>query len=389
LGKKLYNITLCLPILCLAAIFVPITSFDGLQTVKPVGDEKCLSCHQEQKSYPGTAHHLTSRPATKDSIAGKFEDGKNILKTAEPELHYKMEAKKDGFFQTAILGRAPGTATISRRFDLVVGSGRKGQTYLYWDKNDQLYQLPVSFWTELDTWVHSPGYDERVVNFSRPVLPRCLECHASSFEALGDSGAGNRYNRSNYVLGISCEKCHGPGQQHVDLQNAKTTKPSDQLIVNPAKLSRERQIGLCALCHGGIGVAKAPAFSYTAGKDLEDYLHLEMPGPNEAVDVHGNQVALLERSRCYQASNMTCSTCHDVHLQQRDPTAFSGRCLTCHKIQSCGLFRKSGDRIAGKCVDCHLPRLTSNMIVSSHEGVRLRPQVRTHWIKVYPGIRLP
>ena len=387
MGKKLYKVTLCA--LALAAIFVPIAAFEGPQTIRPVGDEKCLSCHQKQKSYLDTAHHLTSRPATKDSIAGKFEERKNILKTAEPELRYKMEAKKDGFFQTAMLGRAPGTATISRRFDLVVGSGRKGQTYLYWDKNDQLYQLPVSFWTELDTWVHSPGYDEKVANFSRPVLARCLECHASSFEALGDSGTGNRYNRSNYVLGISCEKCHGPGQQHVDLQNAKTTKPSDQLIVNPAKLSRERQIGLCALCHGGIGVAKAPAFSYTAGKELEDYLHLEMPGPNEAVDVHGNQVALLERSHCYQASSMTCSTCHDVHLPQRDPTAFSGRCLTCHKIQSCGLFRKSGDRIAGKCVDCHLPRLTSNMIVSSHEGARLRPQVRTHWIKVYSVIGLP
>lgn len=369
---------------------VSLVAFAGFNqpvlTAKFVGDEKCLSCHREQKSYLGTAHHLTSRPATKDSIAGKFEEGKNILKTVEPELHYRMEAKKDGFFQTAILGSA---ATISKPFDLVVGSGRKGQTYLYWDKNDQLYQLPVSFWTELDTWVHSPGYDERVVNFSRPVLPRCLECHASSFAALGDSGAGNRYNRSSYVLGISCEKCHGPGQQHVDLQNAKTTKTSNQLIVNPAKLSRERQIGLCALCHGGIGVAKAPAFSYTAGKDLEDYLHLEMPGPNEAVDVHGNQVALLERSRCFQASSMTCSTCHDVHLPQRDPTAFSGRCLTCHKIQSCGLFRKSGDRIAGKCVDCHLPRLTSNMIVSSHEGARLRPKVRTHWIKLYPEIGLP
>lgn len=333
-----------------------------------------------------TAHHLTSRPATKDSIAGKFEEGKNILKTAEPELYYRMEAKKDGFFQTAMLGSAP---TISRRFDLVIGSGRKGQTYLYWDKNDQLYQLPVSFWTELDTWVHSPGYDDRVVNFGRPVFPRCLECHASSFEALRDSGGGNRYNPSNYVLGISCEKCHGPGQEHVNLQNDKTKKPSDQLIVNTAKLSRERQIGLCALCHGGLGLAKAPPFSYTVGADLENYLHLVMPGPNEPVDVHGNQVALLERSRCYQTSTMTCSTCHDVHIPQRDPAAFAERCLTCHKVQSCGLFPKRGDRIAGKCVDCHLPRLTSNMIVSSHEGARLRPQVRTHWIKVYPEIRLP
>ena len=377
MGNKLYKVTLCS--LVLAAIFVPITA-SGPQVSRTMGDEKCLACHEKQKSYPSTAHHFTSRPATKDSIAGKFEEGKNIVKTAEPEVYYRMEARTDGFFQTAVMGNAP---MISGRFDLVIGSGRKGQTYLYWDQSDQLYQLPVSFWTELDTWVNSPGYDDRAVNFSRPVLPRCLECHASSFEALQDSSAGNRYNRSDYVLGISCEKCHGPGQEHTNLQNDKTRKPSDQLIVNTAKLSRERQIGLCALCHGGLGLAKAPAFSYTAGKDLENYLHLQAPGPNEAVDVHGNQVAMLERSRCYQASGMTCSTCHDVHLPQRDPAAFAGRCLTCHKVQSCRLFRKSGDRIAGKCVDCHMPNQTSNVIFSTHDGVQIRPKVRTHWIKVY------
>jgi len=377
LSNKLYKVTLCS--LVLAAIFVPITAF-GPQPIKPIGDEKCLVCHEKQKSYLSTAHHFTSRPATKESIAGKFDEGKNIVKTSEPDLHYQMEARADGFFQTAMMESIP---TISKRFDLVIGSGRKGQTYLYWDKNDQLYQLPVSFWTELDTWVHSPGYDDRVVNFSRPVLPRCLECHASSFEDLRDSSMGNRYNRSTYVLGISCEKCHGPGQEHINLQNDKTRKPSDQLIVNTAKLSRERQISLCALCHGGLGVAKAPAFSYTAGKELEDYLHLQAPGPNDAVDVHGNQVALLERSRCYQASSMTCSTCHDVHVLQREPAAFAGRCLTCHKVQSCGLFRKSGDRIAGKCVDCHMPNQTSNVIFSTHDGVQIRPKVRTHWIKVY------
>src|SRR5262245_7886833 len=125
------------------------------------GTEECLSCHKSYRTYFTTAHSRTSRVASRDSILGKFDD---VLKTSEPELYYRLEARSDGFFQTAIVGSSP---TISRRFDLVIGSGRKGQTYLYWDKNDQLFQLPVSFWTELNTWVHSPGYDDRVVNFSR------------------------------------------------------------------------------------------------------------------------------------------------------------------------------------------------------------------------------
>jgi hypothetical protein len=296
-----------------------------------------------------------------------------------------MEAKSDGFYQTAVLGTPPATASISKRFDIVLGSGRKGQSYLYWS-GDQLFELPVSYWTELGEWVNSPGYEDGSLDFTRPVTPRCLECHASFFESIPDSGVVNRYNKSKFILGISCERCHGPGREHVALQVAKGTKPPGQAIVTLTKLSRDRQVALCALCHGGIGTEKAPPFSFVAGQDLENYIHLTVPDPKEVVDVHGNQVALLERSRCFQSSTMTCSTCHNVHLPQRDLAGFSERCLACHKIQSCGLYPKRGQAIAGKCVDCHMPKETSKKIVSSSAGTQMRPQVRTHWIKVYPEV---
>lgn len=348
-----------------------------------VPDDKCLSCHQKQKEFPRTAHHLTSRPATRESIAGSFTPGKNILKTPEPELHYRMEARKNGFFQTAEVGVMPDIVSVSHRFDLVIGSGRKGQTYLYWGEADRLFQLPVSYWTEIASWVNSPGYGDRIVDFSRPVLPRCLECHGSYFQPVADANAPNRYVKTNYVLGVTCERCHGPGAQHVAANEVAGVTPVDQAIVNPAKLPRDRQLALCSLCHGGIGVAKTPVFSFKVGDALEDHLQLESPKPDEPLDVHGNQVALLERSKCFKSSTMTCSTCHDVHVPQRDVKDFSGRCLTCHKPQSCGLFPRRGRALIGKCVDCHLPNQASNVIFSTHAGTRIRPKVRNHWIKVY------
>jgi len=376
------------PLLIIAISFAAFNVLAQQQAIPArdyVGTEKCLSCHEEQKSYLTTSHFLTSRVATRASIAGNFENGQNIVKTPDPELHYRMEAKSDRFYQTAILGSPPNAVYISKPFDFVVGSGRKGQTYLYWN-GDSLYELPISYWTELGTWVSSPGYDDRVVNFERPIVPRCLECHASFFESLSDSSSGNRYNKSNHVLGISCERCHGPGSAHSALHLEKVPKPADEMIVNPAKLSRERQLGLCALCHGGLGVSMSPAFSYTVGKDLRNYLELKVPSPTEAVDVHGNQVALLQRSRCFQSSSMTCSTCHNPHVTQRDVAEFSERCLACHKVESCGLFAKRKHEIMHKCVDCHLPKQKSNVIVSTHEGAKIQPQVRNHWIKVYPEL---
>lgn len=388
-GKKLFDLEARSRLLLFAAALVtlagtPYQAYQPAASTGFIGNDQCVSCHQDQKAYRETAHHLTSQPARRDSIAGKFVQGENILKTSEAELHYRMEAREEGFYQTAVMGTPPDTVSFSERFDFVVGSGRKGQTYLYWGKGDQLFQLPVSYWSSLGKWVHSPGYDDKVVNFSRPVFPRCLECHASFFESLMESNVANRYRKSDYVLGVSCERCRGSGREHAALNLAKGSKPTGLAIVNPPKLSRERQVGLCSLCHGGLGIAKAPVFSYVVGKDLDDFIHLELPKPDDAVDVHGNQVALLERSQCFKSSTMTCSTCHNVHVPQRDVKDFSARCLTCHKIQNCGLYAKSGQRIAGKCVDCHLPNQSSNVIVSSHDGVQVRPQVRNHWIKVYP-----
>jgi hypothetical protein len=369
-----------------------------------IGDATCVSCHAEQETFAHTAHRGTSAHATGATIHGSFREGENILPSVNPYLHYRMEARADGFYQTAVLEGAEEARTISERIDLVTGSGRKGQTYLYWS-DDRLFQLPVSYWTELGDWIISPGYQDGVARFDRPINPRCLECHATYFDARQPADApdphgtdlfdppqgvvpSNQYDTTRYVLGITCEKCHGGGREHVARQGSWFRRLTGQAIVNPARLSRERQVDGCALCHGGIGEPIQPPFTYPPGAPLEAYLHRPAPGPIEAVDVHGNQVALLKQSPCFQGSaTMTCSTCHDVHQTQRDVTAFAPTCLSCHQAQQCGLFPEHGQRIADQCVSCHMPALPARSIVARRDGQPVQPAVRTHWIRVYPELR--
>ena len=83
---------------------------------------------------------------------------------------------------------------------------------------------------------------------------------------------------------------------------------------------------------------------------------------------------------------MTCSTCHNVHLAQHDLAAFSELCLSCHKVESCGIFPKRGRELASNCIDCHMPRQETNLIVFNSNGRKMRPEVRNHWIKVYPVV---
>jgi hypothetical protein len=348
------------------------------------GDSTCLSCHRDKASYEGTAHRRTSSHPSRSSITGEFTGPRSVLHTPNTAVHFRMSADSTGYHQTAVTGAGKDTTTRTERVAYVIGSNRRGQSYLYW-RGDSLYQLPVSYWTSLSTWINSPGpgYADGRVNFNRGVAPRCFECHASWIEAKPDFDVVNRYDSAGVMLGITCERCHGAGREHVARERSALRLARGSAIVNPARLPRERLMEACAQCHGGLGAPKVPSFSYVAGNRLEDFIALTQPPPNAPVDVHGNQVALLQRSRCYQASQMTCLTCHDVHATQRDPKQLSGRCLTCHQEQSCKLFPVEGHALAGRCVDCHMPVQPSNVIVSALEGTQQREMVRTHWIRVY------
>jgi Cytochrome c554 and c-prime len=352
----------------LILLFLPVLAWarDGY-----IGDDACRSCHAAQvDSFHQTPHYLTSSLPNAHSILGNFTPGDNVLKTANPNLVFRMEAKQGGFFQTA--------NARSERFDFVVGSGEKGQTYLYWD-GDQLLELPVSYWKDVG-WVNSPGYRDGFADFERPVIPRCLECHATYFEALPPPS--NRYNQTGFSLGIQCEKCHGPGKEHVQREQAKPA--ADPAILNPSHFSRDRQMDLCAWCHGGHGQPLQPSFSYRPGDPLEKSINLPKPAPDAPLDVHGNQVEMLKQSRCFLQSSMTCLTCHNVHVAQHDLGEFSQRCLSCHKPDS-ATFAKPSHPVSNNCIDCHMPRQETNLIVFDNAGKRVRPQIRNHWIKVYSG----
>jgi len=355
-----------------------------------VGDEACASCHAEKAhSFHQTAHARTSSLPSSQSIHGRFSPGSNLLKTINANLVFVMEANERGYFQTAHM-KTSATEELNRseRIDVVVGSGRKGQTYLFWD-GDQLFQLPVSYWTSLDGWVDSPGYVDGTADFERPIVPRCLECHSSSF--ANRTPPENRFDKASLVLGVSCEKCHGPGSEHIArFRSARPpTAPAEFAIVNPARLSRARQLDVCALCHNGAGEPLVPSLSYHPGDDLSLFIAFSRADPKTRVDVHARQVPLLERSRCFRFSKtMTCTTCHDVHTPQRDAASFSSHCMTCHKVADCRVFPKLGHAIDTRCIDCHMPLQETGKIVSQVDGTTIRPMVRNHQIAIYPDIAL-
>ena len=355
------------------------------------GDQACASCHEkEAHTYFATPHYLDSTLPSDKTILGSFAPGKNVLRTANPDLIFAMIADNTGFFESAVNIHDPQHLSgDAEKIDIVVGSGRHGQTYLYW-KDDQLFELPVSYWSYTHEWINSPGYTDGQANFNRFVEPRCLECHATRFDQLPPPR--NRYGRDSIVLAIGCERCHGPGAEHVRRESGADPPragSAEIAIVNPARLANDRQLSLCALCHAGPGEPIAPALTFKVGDDIADFVKITAPAANTPVDVHGNQVGALEASKCFTSGKLTCSTCHNVHTTQQNANAFSSHCLECHTTHACGRFRQLGESIRGKCVECHMPVGKSRAITSAMSGTTLQAEMRTHRIAIYPEAAAP
>ena len=353
------------------------------------GSESCRSCHQAiYDSFIATAHNLTSSLATPKSIKGSFKPGKNHF-PYNRFMEVVMEHKNGGFFQTSHINGQP---FQSEPFNVVIGSGRKGQTYLYW-KDDQLYQLPISYFVPTKSWCISPGYPLTIVRFDRVIVGRCIECHGSRAE-IDEINNTTYFNKNSVVLGVNCERCHGPAAKHVQFHKLNKVEKTAQFITTKNQFSRQQSLDVCALCHSGIRQNTKPPFSFVAGEKLADY---SLPNYNEDssgfLDVHGNQHGLLAASKCFKKSlTMNCSSCHNVHKEEVNaPKLFSSRCITCHNNNShitCTLKETKNITLSDNCIDCHMPVLASkNIFLQTNDSTKSSADyVRTHLVSIYPEI---
>jgi tetratricopeptide (TPR) repeat protein len=173
---------------------------------------------------------------------------------------------------------------------------------------------------------------------------RCLTCHGEP----GTLGAGKQG-------GVRCETCHGPGSNH--LADIAKGRPSEG-IVNPAALSFDASIAICAQCHSGFGT------------------HLD---PSPADLLIANQVTALRSSECFIQSGgrIACTTCHNPHRDagSKNPAAVAA-CLSCHSVSVkphaaiCPVNRSSG------CIGCHMPTVKVGRLGLVDHLIRVHPEQR-------------
>jgi hypothetical protein len=354
---------------------------------KFAGSATCVNCHKDvYQSHIETAHYLDSRPASKETIKGSFAKGSNKF-VYNRFMYVLLEQKENKFFQTAYVNDIE---FQSEPFDIVIGSGRKGQTYLYWN-DSMLFQLPVSYYTPLNAWSNSPGYTINYIRFNRIVSAQCIECHGTYIKVLEDKDNISTFDKSQIIYGIDCERCHGPAADHVAFHKEHPGEKEAKYLIKIKQLSRQQKLDGCALCHSGFRQPWKPVFSFQIGDTLDNYSTVSYsPDSISTLDVHGNQYGLLMASKCFKMSQLDCSSCHNPHVNEANsPEIFSQRCIACHaddKHTTLSLNANQKKLLSNNCIDCHMPMLSSQKIILTVANTNkpVPDLVRTHRVAIYP-----
>lgn len=263
------------------------------------------------------------------------------------------------------------TSVLEKPIDYVIGSGNHARTFLTRDPStQQLKELPVSWYSEKNGyWAMSPGYDRPdQEDFRRSIPYECMFCHNGYPEVKpGSDLVGSQpVFPEKLPEGIDCQRCHGPGSAHVAAVKLGNRDTIRQSIINPARLTRDRQMDVCMECHLETSSRPLPysirrydrgVFSYRPGEPLAHYaLHFDQESGKgvDRFEIAGAAYR-LRQSACFRQSQMTCLTCHNPHDIPRGPAAkqhYVAVCETCHANSSHVSQRKP----EGACLECHMPK---------------------------------
>ncbi len=385
--------------LVLISTFIALVVIQCTRTVEPVafhasgaefaGSLSCQPCHADiYADHLEMAHYSSSANTDYEEIRAELAKGKHSL-ALNDSISFKIKdlegmIYQEGYVWDSLIEKKP--------FHITVGSGKRGKSYLYWEEN-YLFQLPVSQYAEGSEWVNSPGYPLDRVSFNRAIAPACMECHATYMTGVEDfqRAKKNLFDPSKSIMGITCERCHGPAKAHVDFHHENPYIKTGERIVRYADLTRQQKLDGCALCHSGVRMAVKDPFLFQIGDDLNDFSYGGHSITDAGVlDVHANQYGLLTSSQCFiNSPEMDCGTCHDTHKKEVGNLAlFSMKCMSCHAHDDqidCGLSSKMGADIASNCIDCHMPNFTTaNITIAKPEGNEdFNTQMRTHRIGIY------
>ena len=304
-----------------------------------VGSAKCAPCHQAIFDSQQNSLHANTFYATKDLGKITWPDKPMTDRFNSDVVHSFSHEGDKVSYQTKVKDEV-----YRAVIDYAIGSGDRGLTLIGHNPKNEFQEIRLSKYNDGSGWDLTIG-QKPLLTFPQQYLGHplssdelygCVNCHTTDGHA-----AIEKLEPLVADHGIGCERCHGPGANHI---KALEGKFKEMAIERPGSLSADRLVKMCAQCHSPIG---------NVTLNPEDKTTLRFQG------VH------FVKSRCYTESNgkLSCITCHSPHRNAEESTRYYElKCLSCHSAPTEGAPTAGGEshtpcpvNPSKDCLTCHMP----------------------------------
>jgi len=326
-----------------------------------VGASACSECHPgESAAHSRSGHARTLLPVAKSAIARGL-DGTRVEDPERPGVTWDFALEGGKLFA----GRSEAGRVGRSLVEYAFGSGHHATTFVSLVDRDPA--APIALEQRLTYLAHSKslgltpgqslaGHAAGNSPAGRVHTPgdtlKCFDCHSTVTSSRGQGVL----DEATMIPNISCERCHGPGRDHVEAARLGAPREALKMPQGPGSWTAAEQMGQCGQCH------RTPEMVQTGSIR-----------PENPVMVRHQPVGLMQ-SACYLQSRgaLSCVTCHDPHARtSTDHSAYEAACLSCHTLapaRSCTVSPASG------CLECHMPRrdVGRGMMLTDH-WIRRKP----------------
>ena len=322
------------------------------------GSARCRKCHEaNHAAWEGSHHALAERDFTPALDRHAFVPTRKIRHGT-----LNSEAREEaGALEIVTLGaddnvqpyrpiRVIGVAPLYQ-FVIPASAGRYQVCALTFDPAKREW---FDVFGEEDRRPHEWGYwTSRGMNWNA----MCAGCHMTRLRK-GYDIATDSYSTTWTEVGVGCEGCHGPYQEHVAWyeSDAKDTPWPDRPTRTP-----DTVFDTCGSCHARRVELTA---GFVPGEPFFDHYRPVLPD-DPAIYYADGQVREEDyefisflSSRMY-TEGVRCINCHEPH-SAKVRLEGNALCLSCHKgkIDPASHSRHDVNGPGGQCANCHMPLTT-------------------------------
>ncbi|MBI4658601.1 MAG: C cytochrome precursor [Verrucomicrobia bacterium] len=390
-----------------------------------VTSDRCQSCHpDEYESWRRSFHRTMTQYADADSVAADFDDVKleargetyrlqrrgNELWVEMPDPDWKADQSR--IHRNLDWSRYTDAPRALKRVSMATGSHHLQKFWVSSERGNLQYDLPFTFLIEDKRWVLRE--DSIIRDPQLPLLIQvwnvnCIKCHTTAAQPRRDSETGILNTRVG-EMGIACEACHGPAQEHIEAHHQPIRRyqarirHADPTIVNPLRLSAKKSSEVCGQCHAiKLNLDRdweQNGSRFRPGDDLEKSMALVLPAKGSSIPglaealkdseeithffwsdgmvrIAGREYTGLVQSPCFERGTMTCFSCHSIHRSDPNDQLAVGMtgheaCLQCHtdyRNRVSEHTRHAAESSGSECYNCHMPHTNWGLLgaIRSHQ----------------------